>query len=964
MQRIQGTHIDAGTGLPVAGPTVTIYYPGTTTAVPGAEVFADEWGAASKGNPFVGDANGDWFAYLKDGHWKAVVSAPGLTDDVIEDVNAAGGRHGGYALDNDRRYVLANAYYDRNAAQWKRIATGTAAWAIEAAAAADYVRFLRAAAGANPIAWTEVGKITSGGFAGGFGFADGTAAAPGVYFTADVDVGLYRPAANVLGAAAGGAERFRVTTTGVATGAVGPDQGAWGLTGTGNLTLHTAAGANVLELSTARGDGATAVTGRIGWWWPTQSVTYQQMAYLSVQADGGSANQRGSRMQFAVREGGVAGAPAVAWSITHQGHLLPTGNLAKDVGASGTLARNVYGQAFVGWSADTAASPSHTWDTDTNTGMFRQGSDVIGWSTTGVERMRLGSATTERMVFAAGTPRGLQVSQWTADAAAAAVFLDKSRGTAYGVFDAVAAADNIGQIFFRGADGTAMVVGASINTIAAEAFSGTARGTQLVLRTATIGGTALNDRVIVDSTGLRVVSGQLYVTEADSAAAPGHTWNLDLDTGFFRQAANVIGVSTGGTERVRFNNAYTLLLLQATANYTLSWSNPGAARTLTIPDPGASDSFAFLAATQTFTNKTLTAPVLGGTVTGVYTIGGTPTIASPTFTGSFAGTYTIGGTPTLGAATLSGTLSRAGDQTVDLTGGATRTLLLENSTAGQVANLEVDGSLFFRNNTAFTMQLVGTPTANRVFTFPNVASATVALLSNHLGNFAATTSAQLAGIMSDETGSGALVFGTSPTLVTPTVADLSNMQHDHEDAAGGGTLGPAALTNGIVYPLNRQFAAADVTNTTVETTVFTFTVPGGTLSTTRRIVLWYQGTVKQDASANENVRYRVKFGATTVFDSQNVTLTQNATHRPVWIECHVQAYNSAGAQKVSTRFGIGGTNVAGLGNNPANDLIAIHDSAAEASGAAKALAVTVQWPSTASALLVAVSRSFVVALVY
>jgi len=42
-----------------------------------------------------------------------------------------------------------------------------------------------------------------------------------------------------------------------------------------------------------------------------------------------------------------------------------------------------------------------------------------------------------------------------------------------------------------------------------------------------------------------------------------------------------------------------------------------------------------------------------------------------------------------------------------------------------------------------------------------------ALTSNPLSQFAATTSAQLAGVVSDETGSGALVFATSPTLVTP-----------------------------------------------------------------------------------------------------------------------------------------------------------------------------------------------------
>ena len=44
--------------------------------------------------------------------------------------------------------------------------------------------------------------------------------------------------------------------------------------------------------------------------------------------------------------------------------------------------------------------------------------------------------------------------------------------------------------------------------------------------------------------------------------------------------------------------------------------------------------------------------------------------------------------------------------------------------------------------------------------------------NNNLSSMAATTSAQLAGILSDETGSGAACFATSPTLTTPRFADL------------------------------------------------------------------------------------------------------------------------------------------------------------------------------------------------
>lgn len=53
-------------------------------------------------------------------------------------------------------------------------------------------------------------------------------------------------------------------------------------------------------------------------------------------------------------------------------------------------------------------------------------------------------------------------------------------------------------------------------------------------------------------------------------------------------------------------------------------------------------------------------------------------------------------------------------------------------------------------------------------------SGTIALLSDKLSSFAATTSAELAGVISDETGSGALVFANSPTLVTPNIGTPSS----------------------------------------------------------------------------------------------------------------------------------------------------------------------------------------------
>lgn len=71
-----------------------------------------------------------------------------------------------------------------------------------------------------------------------------------------------------------------------------------------------------------------------------------------------------------------------------------------------------------------------------------------------------------------------------------------------------------------------------------------------------------------------------------------------------------------------------------------------------------------------------------------------------------------------------------------------------------------------------------------------------AVTTNPLSQFAATTSAQLAGVISDETGSGALVFATSPTLVTPALGTPSAAVLTNATGlpvAGGGT-GVATLT--------------------------------------------------------------------------------------------------------------------------------------------------------------------------
>lgn len=88
-----------------------------------------------------------------------------------------------------------------------------------------------------------------------------------------------------------------------------------------------------------------------------------------------------------------------------------------------------------------------------------------------------------------------------------------------------------------------------------------------------------------------------------------------------------------------------------------------------------------------------------------------------------------------------------------------------------------------------------------------------ALTADPLSQFAATTSLQLKGVISDETGSGALVFATSPTLVTPALGTpssgtLTNCTGLVMDAGftvmvdGGGS----AITTGVKHYIEMPYA--------------------------------------------------------------------------------------------------------------------------------------------------------------
>lgn len=114
----------------------------------------------------------------------------------------------------------------------------------------------------------------------------------------------------------------------------------------------------------------------------------------------------------------------------------------------------------------------------------------------------------------------------------------------------------------------------------------------------------------------------------------------------------------------------------------------------------------------------------------------------------------------------------------------------------------------------------GTPT----LTLPT-STGTFALLQNNLGSFAATTSSQLAGVISDETGSGALVFAVSPALTGTPTAPTASAGTNTTQIATTEFVQSAVAGNYLTKTSNYTAAAGDRILTDTSAGSFTITLP-------------------------------------------------------------------------------------------------------------------------------------------
>lgn len=225
------------------------------------------------------------------------------------------------------------------------------------------------------------------------------------------------------------------------------------------------------------------------------------------------------------------------------------------------------------------------------------------------------------------------------------------------------------------------------------------------------------------------------------------------------------------------------------------------------------------------TSPTLVTPLLGTPTSGVLTnCTGLPVLSG--ISGLGTGVATFLATPT--SANL---LSAVTDET------GTGSLVFANSPTLVTPAMGVATATTI-NKVAFTAPATGstltiadgkTLTASNTLTFTGTDASSVAFgtggtaayTANTLAVFAATTSAQLAGVISDETGTGALVFANSPTLVTPALGTpASGVLTNCTGTAAGLTAGTVTTNANLTGPITSTGNATAVAAQTGTGTTF------------------------------------------------------------------------------------------------------------------------------------------------
>lgn len=328
----------------------------------------------------------------------------------------------------------------------------------------------------------------------------------------------------------------------------------------------------------------------------------------------------------------------------------------------------------------------------------------------------------------------------------------------------------------------------------------------------------------------------------------------------------------------------------------------------------------FVTATPNVTNATGTLPVPHGG-TGVTTLTGL-------VKGNGAAVMTAVAAPT-GAVVGDADAQTLTNKTIS---GASNTLTVR-------AASDITGTLPHANggtdNTHFT---VTGPTADRSYAFPD-ASATV-LTTN-----AAVTVAQGGTGVATLTAHG-VVIGEGTSAVAVTAAGTAGQAL----LSGGAAADPSFQNLGVTL-FDKSFTEQTVTNTSIETAIYSLAVAANTLIAARAMRLRVTGNIINTSGGSVNLTVKVALGATTIFNSGLTAFGTGLSVAPTVIEALINANNATNSQRAFAVWQYLTSNTAdGAGTTPVTATQGGHSSMAVDMTTSQTLAVTVTWASAASTI--------------
>jgi hypothetical protein len=191
--------------------------------------------------------------------------------------------------------------------------------------------------------------------------------------------------------------------------------------------------------------------------------------------------------------------------------------------------------------------------------------------------------------------------------------------------------------------------------------------------------------------------------------------------------------------------------------------------------------------------------------------------------------------------------------------------------------------LVFNTSPTFVTPILGTPTSGTLTNCTGLPVAGVTGLGANVGAFLATpSSANLAAALTDETGTGAVVFANTPTLVTPNIGAATGTSlavTGSLRSSGTAGVGYSTGAGGVVIQGTSRTTGVTINKTTGQITLFsaagttsatTFTVTNSTVATTDVIILnqhtgtdLYDLMVTKTTLGSFDITFRTTGGTTT-----------------------------------------------------------------------------------------------------